>query len=158
MVTDRGSGRRKSKKKTESRHPQKSKVGLSLLLLLGFLSTLFLLSFVARIFQPVLEAKKAEGEIIRVEVLNGCGVRKIAQQVTDVLREKGFDVVKVDNAPSHDFPKTIVVDRKTETMRYAKRVARSIRCRQVTSQIDPSLYLEVTVIVGKDYQTLFKFQ
>jgi predicted GTPase len=158
MVKDRGSKRRKSKKKDESRHPKKSKIGLTLLLLFGVLSTFFLLSFVARIFQPVLEAKKAEKEIIRVEVLNGCGARKIAQRVTDILRDKGFDVVKVDNAPSQDFPKTIVVDRKTETMRYAKRVAKSIHCRQVTSQIDPSLYLEVTVIVGKDYQTLFKFQ
>ena len=131
---------------------------MTFLLLLGLLSVLFLFSFVSRIFQPLLEAKRTDGEVIRVEVLNGCGVRKIAQRVTQILREKGFDVVKVDNAPSHDFPKTIVVDRKTETMRYAKRVARSIRCRQVTSQVDPSLYLEVTVIVGKDYLKLFKFQ
>ena len=137
---------------------ERMSIGVLLFLCLGLLSSFFLFSFVARIFQPLLEAKKAKSEVIRVEVLNGCGVRKIAQRVTDILREKGFDVVKVDNAPSHDFPKTIVVDRKLETMRYARKVARSIRCRQVTSQVNPSLYLEVTVIVGKDYPKLFKFQ
>ncbi|MCH7760873.1 LytR C-terminal domain-containing protein [candidate division TA06 bacterium] len=158
MAKDRLEDLGRRKRGETSKIQRKSKIGMTFLLLLGLLSVLFLFSFVSRIFQPLLEAKRTDGEVIRVEVLNGCGVRKIAQRVTGILREKGFDVVKVDNAPSHDFPKTIVVDRKSKTMRYAKRVARSIRCRQVTSQVDPSLYLEVTVIIGKDYLKLFKFQ
>jgi len=135
-----------------------SKVGLTFLFLLGFFSLFFLVSLFARILQPLFEGRRYEGEVIRVEVLNGCGVTKISQQITDILQEKGFDVVNVGDALSHDFAKTILVDRKSEEMRNAKKVARSIGCRHMTYQLDPSLHLEVSLIVGKDYPKIFKIQ
>jgi hypothetical protein len=92
---------------------------------------------------------------IRVEVLNGSEYDGAARKVAVALREKGFDVVNIDNAESHDFAKTVVVDRVSSDMRYARLLARRIGCGEVVAQPDPSLYLEVTVIVGNDCGKLF---
>ncbi len=86
-----------------------------------------------------------------VRVLNGCGVNNAANQVAEYLREKGFDVKDVDNAPSWNYPHTLVVSR-TVDMRNAERVAQTLSTdRAILLRTEESLY-DVVVYVGADFR------
>ena len=92
---------------------------------------------------------------IRVEVLNGCGVNRLAMKVTNILRKQGFNVIKIGNTENRDFEKTVVIERSDETMQNAQYVSGRIGCKNIGKDIDAGLYLEVTVIIGKDYKKIF---
>ena len=91
----------------------------------------------------------------RVQVLNGCGVNNLAYRVSLFLREKGFDVVDISDVKDEPVEKTIVIDRVAKDMRNAKRLAKVINCPNVTVMIDSTLFLETTIILGKDYKKYF---
>ncbi len=91
---------------------------------------------------------------LRVEVLNGCGVNRLAIKVSDILREKGFNVVKIGDAEKK-FPETVVVERANEDMKNGKYFAKRIGCKNIGKDVDPALYIDVTVIIGEDYKKLF---
>ncbi len=92
---------------------------------------------------------------IRVEVLNGCGVNRLAIKVTNLLRKEGFNIVKIGNTDEQDFEETVVIERNDENMKNAKYFAKRIRCKNIGKDIDAALYLEITVIIGKDYNIIF---
>ena len=95
-----------------------------------------------------------DGEI-HVEVLNGCGVDGVAHQVSRQLRSLGFDVMSWTNAPSFNYPESVVIDRigKPE---FARKVADALGIRNQIQQIipDPFRIEQVTVIVGRDFKHL----
>lgn len=124
--------------------------------LLIVIAVIFLGSIVYKIVPK--SASKADlkrNATIRVEVLNGCGVDGIGMKVRNVILKKGFDVVRVDNAEQKDFEETVVLERASDDLSNAKHFAKQFRCRNIGQDIDKSLYLEVTVIVGKDYKKIF---
>jgi len=86
---------------------------------------------------------------IRVEVRNSSGVPGAAARVTEYLREAGFDVVDFGNAAEFDRPRTTVIDRVGAPDR-AREVAAVLRGVPIESRIDTTLYLDVTVLVGRD--------
>lgn len=93
---------------------------------------------------------------IRVEVLNGCGVDRMAIKVTNQLRKQGFNVVRVGDAEEQDFGETVIIERRDHEMKNARYFARYYRCDNISKDIDSALYLEITVIIGKDYKRIFK--
>ena len=93
----------------------------------------------------------------QIEVLNGCGVSGIAAQVHEFLREKGFDVVNVENARGFDYSETLVIDRGGD-IRIARALARALGTENVIRQVRPDLVLHATVILGEDYKTLTPFK
>lgn len=86
----------------------------------------------------------------RVEVLNGAGIDGLARRATDSLRGLGFDVVYYGNAGSFDREASVVLDRVGASER-ALAVARALGIPNVRSEPDPSLYLDVTVMLGRDW-------
>jgi len=90
-----------------------------------------------------------------VEVLNGNGVAGVAGNFTDFLRDEGFDVQNTDNASNFAYQQTEVIAR-SEDHQKAIAVARALQIDTSAVQIkpDPSLQLDVTVILGKDYKEL----
>ncbi len=92
---------------------------------------------------------------LRVEVLNGTEVPRLAAKVADFLRTKGYDVVQTGNAKHANFRKTVVQDR-IGNMPGAVQVARTLGVSEsnVLQQKNPQLYLDVTVIIGQDYKSL----
>lgn len=92
---------------------------------------------------------------IRVQVRNGSGIPGAAAQVTEYLREAGFDVVDFGNAEGFDEPRTVVIDRVGDRAR-ALEVAAALRGVPIRSEVDTSLYLDVTVIVGRDGEELLE--
>lgn len=96
--------------------------------------------------------------VIQLDVLNGTGQPKLAQRLTDYLRARGFDVVELGNYPS-SIDATQVLDR-AGNLDAAKQVAAALGLpeERVQQKIDKSLYLDVSVIIGKDYSRLKAFQ
>jgi len=92
-------------------------------------------------------------KVVKVEVLNGCGAAGLAKKFTDYLRLKGFDVVNVGNAENFDFPETIVVDRMGD-IASAWQIARAIGVNNVIQQKDEDLMVDVTLILGRDFNQL----
>jgi len=91
----------------------------------------------------------------RVEVLNGCGINRLAVKVTDVLREKGFNVVSIGVTRSDSFAESVVLERADEDMENARYFAKRIGCKNIGKDVDPALYVDVTLIIGADYLKLF---
>ncbi|MCF8262763.1 MAG: LytR C-terminal domain-containing protein [Melioribacteraceae bacterium] len=98
---------------------------------------------------------KTPSEIIQAEVLNGCGVTGIADRFTDYLRNKGVDIVNTDNYYRFDISKSMVIDR-TGRMANAYEVAKvlGISEKNVVQLINEDYFLDVSVVIGKDYHNL----
>ena len=98
------------------------------------------------------------GDIIQVEVRNGCGVAGLAESMTQFLRRQGFDVVEVGNYTSFNQTKTIVVDRVGD-LAAAKKVAVAIGLSEdrVVQEIRQDYFLDASVIIGQDYEMFAPF-
>ena len=94
---------------------------------------------------------------MQIEVLNGCGVDGVADMFTDSLRKKNFDVVNMGNYRSYYIDNSIVIDR-TGNIINAEYLAEviGINKKQVIQQKNKNYFLDVTLIIGKDYKQLFK--
>ncbi len=98
-----------------------------------------------------------EEKVITLEVLNGCGVQGIANEIGQYLRNKNFDFVDVGNYEGGwDLEQTLVLDRVSLESKYAKKVAKElgVNKNQVAPQLEDSVQLMVTVIIGTDYKKL----
>ena len=87
---------------------------------------------------------------IRVEVLNAGGEPGMARMATDQLRDRGFDVVYFGNAESFGRDSTVVLDRSGR-LEAARAVGDALRAPSVLSEPDTNLYLDVTVLLGREW-------
>jgi hypothetical protein len=94
-------------------------------------------------------AEAPPGVRIRVQVLNATPTRGLARRATGYLRDRGFDVVDVATAPQGR-DSTLVIDRSGHPD-WARLVARALGGATVESRLDSSRYLDVTVLVGRDW-------
>ena len=97
----------------------------------------------------------AAGEIIQVDVLNGCGVSQGCVGVTSYLRARGYDVVEMRNYKTFDVPSSLVIDRSGD-LETARKVAYAlgVRSENIIQQINHDYYVDVSVVIGKDYASL----
>lgn len=91
----------------------------------------------------------APGERIRVEVLNGGGRTGMARAATGQLRDDGFDVVFFGNGQARD---SSVVFARTDRVERARRVADALGIRTVLAEPDSNLFLDVTVVLGQEWE------
>lgn len=128
---------------------------------LGVLLVILLVALFSRILYPRIATDRVQkdpaliSEVIQLEVLNGCGINGIATRFTDRLREYGFDVVETGNYDHFDVSNTFVISRNGQ-MENAYRVADAlgISRQQVLREQASEFYLDVTLIVGSDYESL----
>jgi hypothetical protein len=92
---------------------------------------------------------------IQISVRNECGVNDVAMAFTSYLRKRGFDVVETTNGSTFDREVTTVVD-ASGNFQNAIRVAKAlgVRTQNIVTKLDPQSYVDVEVLVGKDYKTL----
>lgn len=90
----------------------------------------------------------AQGERIRVEVLNGGGRAGMARLATEELRDRGFDVVYFGNGAP--VPVSEVLDR-VDRPQQARDVARSLGLEVVRSEADSTRFVDVTVHLGPEW-------
>lgn len=97
---------------------------------------------------PVLDTIiRGKPEPLRLQVLNGNGRAGIAQEVADLLRDYGYNVVSHGNADHFDFQITQVFASAKDTERVkplAEFLGASIKEEEGASS-------EITVIIGKDF-------
>ena len=118
---------------------------------LSIVLLLVLVSFLSSFFYRIVNREPSEP--IRVEVLNACGVSKLAMRTTEILREMGFDVVYYGNATTMR-DESVVVERYSSDIRHAKAVARALGIKHIIVSIDTTGIAQVSVIIGKDYKRL----
>jgi hypothetical protein len=129
-------------------------IGVLVILVVGLAYALVMHSFV----RPPVEPARAGGVVpgvIQLDVLNGCGAPGAAMSCTAYLRSRGFDVVEMRNYKTFDLPTSLVIDR-TGNRANAERVAYAlgIKPSNIVQQINQDYYVDVSVVVGKDYKTL----
>lgn len=90
-------------------------------------------------------------ERIRVEVLNAAGVTGVARAATGRIRGAGFDVVYYGNAASFGRDSSVVLDRMGD-LDAAERVARAAGIAPVRTSLDSTLYVDVSVVIGRDWE------
>lgn len=128
---------------------------------LGFLLFILVFSLVARLLYPRISSDRVEQDpslisnVIQLEVLNGCGVPGLATTYTGTLRGYGFDVVETGNFEHFNMEKSVVIARSSQTEN-ALRVARALGIEEqhVLREVSGEYYLDVTLILGADYDTL----
>jgi hypothetical protein len=101
------------------------------------------------------ESGEVSAEIIQLDVLNGCGASGVAQRFTEFLRKRNFDVVQSSNYKTFDVEESLVIDR-TGDLQAARKVAYAlgIEEKNIVQQINPDYYLNVSVVIGRDYDKL----
>ena len=87
---------------------------------------------------------------VRVEVLNAGGEDGMARLATEHLRDHGFDVVFFGNAEAFGQDSTVVLDRSGR-IEAALAVGGALGSTSVESRPDANLYLDVTVLLGRDW-------
>jgi calcineurin-like phosphoesterase len=92
---------------------------------------------------------------IQVDVQNGTNESGVAAKFADYLRRNGLDVVEMGNFKGNIEEKTVIIDRSGDLSK-AKKVARilGLSDKNVIQQINNSLYLDVTIVIGKDFKEL----
>jgi hypothetical protein len=105
-------------------------------------------------FIPVVNSRSLE-----VEVLNGAGSMSAAQYLTNVLRAQGYDVVEMKKNGGEVEERTFIFDRSGK-LDAARKLATALGVSQdkVFQKIDRTLYLDITIVLGKDYSRLKAFQ
>ena len=124
------------------------------------LSLLFRFVFSHPVVAEIPEGKgrTASEKYLQINILNGAGEKKIASKAMDYFRNRGFDVVEINNYET-PVEKSFVIDRVGD-MNSAKQVsfALGVPDSLIQSDIDSSLYLRSSVVLGKDYRTLKPFR
>ena len=134
-----------------------------LVLAFGVVVIVLVWSFVNRIFiDPPVEPETVQGgkpHTIQLDVLNGSGVPKLSQRFTDYLRARGFDVVEMGNYKDSKVENTRVIDRAGQ-LSAAQQVAEALGVPKtsVVRQIDRNAYLDVSVVIGRDFRLLKPFK
>jgi len=108
--------------------------------------------------------EKDTGYKIEVQILNGCGIKHLAGKYERFLRSAGHDVVDTGNARlksgsnNFNFSKTEVILRRGEIER-AKQITELLNISKANIKIDydENLMCDVTIIIGKDYDSLESF-
>lgn len=94
---------------------------------------------------------------IQINVLNSIGQPGIASKAKEYLRRRGFDVVEVGNYDS-PLKKSMIIDRTGE-MKATINVAYALGINDslVKQEIDSTLFLQSTIILGDDFTSLKPF-
>lgn len=116
---------------------------------------LFIPKIITFVSKPEGPKEKINKPAIQVEVLNGCGSKGLADTFTELLRKKNFDVVKIGNYTSFDVDNTFLIDRTGNT-KNALDAADSlgISAERVIKQTNKNYFLDVTLVIGKDYKEI----
>jgi hypothetical protein len=109
-----------------------------------------------------------DSKLMRMEVVNGCGVPRLARAVAYEMQERGFDVYGVGTSvENHE--KTMVVDLLDPLGSNAEKVAQALSVQprlwalpvggrvepETRVALDSARYLEVRLVLGQDYRRFF---
>jgi len=91
----------------------------------------------------------------RVQVWNGCGVGGAAIRMADFLRAKNFDVKDIGNAPTFNYPTTMIISR-TADKGLAGEIEKHLKTGKVVLIRNNEQMYDVTVVAGPDFEERIK--
>lgn len=130
--------------------------------ILSIIAIVMIGAFVSRNFvNPAISNKHLQNEnyrAIQVNILNACGESGLASQTREYLRKRGFDVVEIGNFDS-ELERSMVIDRSGE-IRSSINVAYALGIHDslIKVKVDSNLFLQSTVVIGKDFADLKQFK
>ena len=92
-----------------------------------------------------------EPSAVEVRVLNGCGVPGASRKMTQHLRDLQFDVVAMENAEHFNYQNTVVINH-TNRPELGRALAEALGCSRLTMEADDLALVDLTVILGKDWE------
>ncbi|MCK5742565.1 MAG: LytR C-terminal domain-containing protein [Chlorobi bacterium] len=122
-------------------------------------------ALINRIISPPVDAtidddikKRTVEEVIQINILNGCRVKGLAGQAKKYLHARDFDVVDVGNYKD-SIAQSIVIDMLGD-LSSAKKVAYALGINDslIIEEIDSSMFIRSTVVLGADYKELKPFK
>jgi hypothetical protein len=152
-----------SELKSPTPSPKRQKNFRLILILLGcaLIITVYILAHTSISTNQMTSVNEASGfdQKLEIEVLDGVGNLKAAQHMTNILRSLGYDVVEMKKNAGGIVEHTYILDR-SGNLAGAKTMAANLGVspEKVFQKIDRTLYLDVTIIVGKDYLQLKPIQ
>jgi hypothetical protein len=93
---------------------------------------------------------------LEIEVLNGCGEAGAAQRAAERLQGLGHDVIRVDDADSHEYARTVMVDRRGRD-RITRELARRLGPCPLVLEQGGGTDADVTLILGADWREMGLF-
>lgn len=95
-----------------------------------------------------------KNENANVMILNGTRIPGLATKKAEELKSYGYNVGKVDNAPSRDYSKTILVNLRGDSKKYTNHyLEMRLKTVAISSIPDPSInseYADFVIILGND--------
>jgi len=152
----RNAGQRKGRQAGRT-HPRSGWIGTTLI---GAVVGLFLLSIAWQFRPQPAQEIPPPPTPVKVVVLNGCGKTGLAAVFKEKLLRVAngtVDVVGTKNAPVMDVPRTLVASH-SDSLAAARHVGRLIGCDSTSVRLPTDGGIEVTVILGYDFDTLFPGQ
>jgi hypothetical protein len=159
LVNGNSNSKESSQKKNAS-NPSSNLLLNIIIVVLALLILFLVYALVAQISNTLRKEEISEQKLIlpsqvQIEVLNGCGVTGVADRFTEYLRAKGFDVVNKGNYSSFDIDNTLVIDRSNNPDKSSMVAnALGLENKRIVRQFNNQYFLDVTLIIGKDYNTL----
>lgn len=117
---------------------------------------LFLLIFPAEEEnQNTTNARKSNGEVITVEVLNGSGIPNASAIIADYLRGPGIDILQTGNYETFAIDETMIID-LSGNYQNAKIISAKLGLDtlRIVTITNPSRLLDISIIAGKDFKQL----
>jgi len=93
-------------------------------------------------------ASAVQGPKVRIEVWNASGKTKLAEKITWILRDRGFDVINYGTYATTQ-KKTLIKD-LTGDLRSAQRIAEILSCGEVITRYDAKRFIDISVTLGED--------
>ena len=94
----------------------------------------------------------------QIQVLNGCGIKGIADLFTNYLTDNGYDVIDYKNANHFNYEKTTLIIHK-ENVSYNELLDMLHVNSEDTDYIfDKNIFYDFTLIIGKDYKNLNSYK
>ncbi len=105
--------------------------------------------------RPASDIIPGEGKPWKLEVVNLAGDDGLAGRMTRYLRRQGYDVVDFHSRQMAGHEKTVLIDR-TGDPSAARDLAERLGIGEdrVVTEIDRTLFVDVTVVLGFDYRTI----
>jgi hypothetical protein len=106
-------------------------------------------------FAPVPTVSQNSGGVVRVKILNGCGITNAADWVAGRLKGPGIVISEVTNADQFHYPKTLVRSSIGIPVALQEALERLGLAQEVVDETGASeADADVVVVVGKDYLNL----
>jgi len=143
--------------------PQPSKKLNYLIGMLALVVLIFASSTVLKIVQGETHSLPVQASYLRVQVLNGCGIPKAAAGMGQIVKDLSIenvdiDVIDEDNFETFDISETMILARDERALDNAVRIGEGIGIHPDNVVVQPLddnyLSLDMTIIVGKDFETI----